>query len=558
MAKEWENITGSFSSVEINQGSVTAAGTIKSKFGRKPIQYMASNQYGLLKLSTSGQSYKVVQLWVRKTVGQQKIVKARAIGPDGIALAGTGVRCSLGDTYGPSDTDGVYITTWLDQNDNPLPSNTASKLFCHEFGGAGSGDLYYAVDVGSGDAFNHYSGPFYYLDDSDNFQPYPGEYTRKSGTQADAWIKTTRDRQTAASRPNWAKTIEEQGDYRERLLPLMRANMQSILNQDATYKQMAAVSSGIQDPRLRVIARRILDERGYSASNIDWFFNPRNNPGILKITSPAGSSSPSRNIGNGSGSGGGVSRPNTFVAPTPAVTRVVVRAPFGYSRPPDRAPDQRPQIIQNYTDYIRDASYSGGYREVNGQDIFVFPYVPNNISYSGLGSQWTEIERQGNYPIVEWAKWDLMKVEMEFLLAEERVESGGTLVPDGIFNSVQGRLNTLRRMSQRRAAVSVFNLDDLFRVQIKRAAQTGKAMQFVIADLSVNASRRSLNSISKEITAATVKLTLQEIPIEAVTIVRMSPPKMTDPVVPKPASADTENSDPLLSDLWTATSTIFP
>lgn len=83
-------------------------------------------------------------------------------------------------------------------------------------------------------------------------------------------------------------------------------------------------------------------------------------------------------------------------------------------------------------------------------------------------------------------------------------------------------------------------------------------MQFVIADLSVNASRRSLNSISKEITAATIKLTLQEIPIEAVTIVRMSPPKMTDAVVPKPASADSENSDPLLSDLWTATSTIFP
>jgi hypothetical protein len=178
--------------------------------------------------------------------------------------------------------------------------------------------------------------------------------------------------------------------------------------------------------------------------------------------------------------------------------------------------------------------------------------VPNNISYSGLGSQWTEIDRQGNYPLVEWTKWDLMRVEMEFLLAEERTESGGAIVPDGIFNSVQGRLNTLRRMSQRRAAVSVFNLDDLFRVQIKRAAETGKAMQFVIADLTVNASRRSLNSVSKEITAATVKLTLQEIPIEAVTIVRMSPPKMTDPTLPKKTDEDSESSDVLFTDIWSA------
>ena len=124
-----------------------------------------------------------------------------------------------------------------------------------------------------------------------------------------------------------------------------------------------------------------------------------------------------------------------------------------------------------------------------------------------------------------------MRCEMEFLVAEDRTE-GTTQVPDGLFVSVQDRLNTLRRMSQRQAAVSVFNLDDLFRVQVKRAKETGKALQFVIADLSFTSTRRSIDSVEKEITAASVKLTLQEIPIEKVNLVKMSPPIMSTPIIP--------------------------
>jgi hypothetical protein len=490
---------------------------------------MAGDQYGLVKLADK--SYRVVQLWIKQTISANNYVVAypRELGQP--------LFCNTGEVYSVDFAGYGSESNWQTSAGSPLPNDVYKSLVCI--------DNEYKYNNGGRPSFNHTTGPFYYLQNN-NFVAYPDEYERMSGAQSQTWLAMIRSNQEKASQPGWAKTISENQNYKERLLPVMRANMQTVLDQDAAYQSLLRSDRGAENPITRGAAARILKEKGYSPSNIAWFFNPKQyNPGTLKVTPPNGSS-------GSRGSGGGVSRPNTFIAPTPAVTRVVVRAPFGYSRPPDRAPDQRPQIIQNYTEYVRSPGFSGGYREVSGQDIFVFPYVPNNISYSGLGSQWTEIDRQGNYPLVEWTKWDLMRVEMEFLLAEERTESGGAIVPDGIFNSVQRRLNTIRRMSQRRAAVSVFNLDDLFRVQMKRAAETGKAMQFVIADLTVNASRRSLDSVSKEITAATVKLTLQEIPIEAVTIVRMSPPKMTDPILPKTSSEDPELSDPLFDAIWDA------
>jgi hypothetical protein len=537
MGKPWPTISGNSSTVSISQGATTPTGTILTKSARRPVKFMAGGQFGLLELSTN--SYRAVQLWVVETLtphNYRQIWTKNVADPDDPSY--TYIVCQAGERLNlypeiHSLEPGPHV---------PLSSDSNNRVVCKDF--------LYHIDVGGKSQFDHTNGPFYYRE-NETFVVYPDEYQRLSTAQAQTWIQTTQSRQ-------YASTVTSLGDLKDRqarLLPEMRATMQSVLSQDATYANiMRLVGNDRNDPRVRNTARQILNARGYSDSNVAWFFNPLENPGTLGTLRPAsgGSASGSRGGGSGGGSGSGVSRPNTFIAPTPAVTRVVVRAPFGYSRPPDRAPDQRPQIIQNYTEYVRSPGFSGGYREVSGQDIFVFPYVPNNISYSGLGSQWTEIDRQGNYPLVEWTKWDLMRVEMEFLLAEERTESGGAIVPDGIFNSVQGRLNTLRRMSQRRAAVSVFNLDDLFRVQIKRAAETGKAMQFVIADLTVNASRRSLNSVSKEITAATVKLTLQEIPIEAVTIVRMSPPKMTDPTLPKKTDEDSESSDVLFTDIWSA------
>lgn len=282
-----------------------------------------------------------------------------------------------------------------------------------------------------------------------------------------------------------------------------------------------------------------LKAAGYSDESIAWYFDPKRSPGadLYKPVGGGGQSGSNTNRGSQTGTGNNPSPPVATVAPTPAVTKVIIRAPFGYAKPAQKPRDQRPQIIQTYTEYVKDSSTSSGYKQRTGQDVFYFPYTPNNVTYSGLGSEWVEVPRQGNYPVVEWSKWNLMRVEMEFLVADDRIEQGGTRVPDGLFTPVHRQLNVLRRMAQRQAAISIFNMDDLLRLQMMRAQKTGKAMQFVIGDLQITANRRSVESVEKEITAATVRLTLQEIPIESVTIVRMSPPEISN-FVPKRSTTD--------------------
>ena len=59
---------------------------------------------------------------------------------------------------------------------------------------------------------------------------------------------------------------------------------------------------------------------------------------------------------------------------------------------------------------------------------------------------------------------------------------------------------------------------------MRRAEQTGKPLEFVIADLSLGSLRRTMLDGDKEITAAQVKLTLQEIPIEEIRLARFPSP----------------------------------
>jgi hypothetical protein len=385
-------------------------------------------------------------------------------------------------------------------------------------------------------------GPYYYKKFDGYFATF-FTYEVLSSEVALSWVKKHSKQVAGGSTTAVFNTATDEEDRKSGgSSGLLHIQMQAALDANADYKN-ARYHQGNADPRnnsdIPGLVTKILTERGYTADAIRQFLNPTNTGGGGGVTS---SGVPTTGNGNPTGQ-----NPTPNVAPTPAITKVIVRAPYGYSTPPAKAPDTRPQIVQNYVDFIKDPSTTSGYKERAGQEIFHFPYAPNNVSYSGLGSEWTNIDRQGNYPLVEWAKWQLMRVELEFLLAEDRLVSGGAKVPDGIFVSVQNRLNVIRRMAQRQAPVSVFNLDDLFRVQVRRAAKTGKAMQFVIADMNVKSSRRSMDSIEKEITSATVRLTLQEMPVENITIAKMSPPQLTDPVIPRKAGdGDGElTSDPL-------------
>ncbi len=235
--------------------------------------------------------------------------------------------------------------------------------------------------------------------------------------------------------------------------------------------------------------------------------------GSSETTGRGGGTAAIRAGGGSRGTGGS----GGATVPTPTMTRIAVRTPYGYVAPADHNhTGDRAEIVQSYKAFL------------NGQmadkiERFQFPVTPNNISYSGLGSRWIEVPRKGYFPIVEWADWVLMKVQFDFLLAHEM---------DGLFNDVSEYIEQLRRMAQRPQPVSVYGLDQLFKLQIKRAQITGKAMQFVIADFSVKSVARTINHGDKEITSAQCSMTLQEITIEEMEIINMSIPPLAASAIP--------------------------
>ena len=173
------------------------------------------------------------------------------------------------------------------------------------------------------------------------------------------------------------------------------------------------------------------------------------------------------------------------------------------------------RLVQRYP---RDANASGYSSRTFSTaleltDSFVFPNTPNDIQYQGLGAKWVEVPRTGDLPLLEFSQWTLMKISMEFIVANDIVD-GGKSYPDGLRTSVYDHLEQLRTMAQRPFPVEVFGLDQLLRVSMKRAELTGKPLEFVIGDMSISSLQRTIDPGDKEITTAKVKLTLQEIPIE--------------------------------------------
>ena len=141
-----------------------------------------------------------------------------------------------------------------------------------------------------------------------------------------------------------------------------------------------------------------------------------------------------------------------------------------------------------------------------------------------------------------------MKVSFDFLVAHNTLD-GQPGQGDGLFHDVSEDLDQLRRMAQRPYPVSVFGMDQLFSLQMKRAQSTGRAMQFVIANFTVKSARRTVGEGDKEIAAAQCSMTLQEIPIEEMKVGGMSMPPLTGTPIPrKPGDGDTSSSPALISD----------
>ena len=168
-----------------------------------------------------------------------------------------------------------------------------------------------------------------------------------------------------------------------------------------------------------------------------------------------------------------------------------------------------------------------------------FAYRPNNVTYSNIGAEWTEIDRVNNTPLVDFRNYKLMKVSFDFVVGDNNLLS----------SDCDEELRNLREMASRPYPVAITGLDNIFTEQLRFPISNGaKQMVFVIADLSITSAQRSNGTDTKsplgKINRATVSITLQEIPLSGVQLIVM--PKLTPdslpPVIKTPIGGTGRNS----------------
>jgi hypothetical protein len=208
----------------------------------------------------------------------------------------------------------------------------------------------------------------------------------------------------------------------------------------------------------------------------------------------------------------------------------------------------KPQMIQYYTK--KDGSTA------SAPDRFVFDYRPNNVTYSNLGSEWTEIERINNTPYIDFKNFRLMKINFEFVVGDA----------GNLYSSVDNKLKLLRTMSMRPSPVTFLGFDAMFQEQIVIPNMTGgSGIVFAIVDMQITSAQRSRpgdgssppnqgDAPPGSINRATVSMTIQELPLEGPNLIVMPRPPKDIPQVPPPPT----NTDEPCVNLWTTDTTPGP
>ena len=150
---------------------------------------------------------------------------------------------------------------------------------------------------------------------------------------------------------------------------------------------------------------------------------------------------------------------------------------------------------------------------VFGARDFVFPYAPVEVSYTGLSRQYTELNRPGDFALLDSVAPQLMKVAIQFRVADPNTHGQA---------SVEAQLDNLRQISLVPGTIIVTNMDAyLSRPIVPTTTYLGMRLAvFRITELSVNVKRRNRNN---EATQADCQMTLTEDRNPYVPVVALAP-----------------------------------
>lgn len=148
-------------------------------------------------------------------------------------------------------------------------------------------------------------------------------------------------------------------------------------------------------------------------------------------------------------------------------------------------------------------------------EIFEFEYRPNNVSYSNIGSNWTEIDRMNNSPVLDFKNFKLMKISFEFVVGDKT----------NLYSSCEVQLAKLRKMASLPYPVSFVGFDKLFSDQDVYAPSNVGSGRWAIVDMGISSVFRTQpdpngGTADGAIARATVNMTIQEIPRDIGSLVK--------------------------------------
>lgn len=129
------------------------------------------------------------------------------------------------------------------------------------------------------------------------------------------------------------------------------------------------------------------------------------------------------------------------------------------------------------------------------QYAYTFPFTPQQIDYTNLGPELSEVLRPGRKPIVAFTRFKARQIALRFLIAVPQ---------DGLFASVDDSVQELQRMVNTASRVYFTNMDK----QITNSLTTESSQVFwSIIDFTLSSVRRNADN---KITSAEATLTLVE------------------------------------------------